>query len=155
MAMPKMYYKNDQTKKVGEVVHYKGGTTTLRFDDGSELILSSYTLRNEWKRVKDKNLDKLFGKKFTFEQFTEIMTENNYDENYENELEGVIVYSNDNFDTKYPVVSRSYRVTSASPYFFGEDILVGDCMDKSEFNIWLSDYDWEVEYCYFTSYYYG
>lgn len=144
-------YKNRQTKKIGTVVHYKGSTTTLRFDDDSELILSSYTLRNEWVRVKSEQ-DKIFDKKFKYKQFVNIMREYNVSKP-KDALEGVIVYSNDNFSKEYSELSRSYIVTSDSPYFNNGNELIGDCLDKSEYDVDLAVYDWTVDYCYFTAYY--
>ena len=147
-------YQNRKTKQIGTVIHYKGSTTTLQFDDGSELILSSYNLRNDWTRVKDEHLDKLLGKKnkVKFKKFVEIMKAHNASKP-KDALEGVIVYSNSNFNKSYSELSRSYVVTSDSSYFKNGNELVGDCLDKSEYNVELSLYDWDVDYCYFTTYY--
>lgn len=47
-----MEYTNKKTRQVGLVVH-KGITTTLRFEDESELTLSPARLRDEWELVKE------------------------------------------------------------------------------------------------------
>lgn len=148
-------YRNRKTKEIGIVVHYKGSTTTLRFDDSSELILSSYNLRNDWVRVEDEHLDKLLGKKnkVKFKKFVEIMKAYNAS-NPKDALEGIIVYSNSNFSKEYSELSRSYVVTSDSSYFKNGNILLGDCLDKTEYGVNLALYDyWDVDYCYFTTYY--
>lgn len=45
-------YVNKNTRQIGVVVH-KGITTTLRFEDESELTISPARLRDDWKLVND------------------------------------------------------------------------------------------------------
>ena len=46
-----MKYMHKKTKVIGEVIHYKGVTTTLRLEDGRELILTPAQIKNEWIKI--------------------------------------------------------------------------------------------------------
>lgn len=46
-----MKYMHKRTKVIGEVIHYKGITTTLRFEDGTEIILTPAQLKSEWELI--------------------------------------------------------------------------------------------------------
>ena len=135
-------YRNKNTKQVGEVVH-KGITTTLRFDDGSEVILSPARLRNEWEEVAAPT-------KLTYFEFCEKMKEWNltHDGSVAG-LSGVICYKQKNFSEPYTEEQRSYRVWNTSGHFQKDwtDDLVGDCLDGTDDGCNLDLYNWSVEYC--------
>lgn len=46
-----MKYMHKKTKVIGEVIHYKGVTTTLRLENGKELILTPAQIKNEWIKI--------------------------------------------------------------------------------------------------------
>lgn len=48
-------FKHKETGKIGEVVHDKGVTTTLRFEDGSEQIITPANLKRWWVEIDDVN----------------------------------------------------------------------------------------------------
>ena len=46
-------FKHKETGQIGEVVHFKGRTTTLRFEDGSEQIITPANLKRWWVEIDD------------------------------------------------------------------------------------------------------
>lgn len=75
-------------------------------------------------------------------------------ENYKRWDKAVIVFTEDSFNKKYPVESRSYEVFSDAKYFDPLMIsksLYGYCLDGSENGVRLDWYmfnDWKIDYCY-------
>ena len=142
-----MKYMNKKTKKVGKVIHYKGITTTLRFDDGKEIIITPANLKKYWVEVPDTDVEKI--------SFTEL-SRNMYDHNTrynqdEATLSGVIVYKQDNFSEEYTELQRSYRVWNNNRKFQTGKIansLYGDCLDGTDDGVRLDLYDWDIEFCY-------
>lgn len=137
-------YKNKRSKQIGTVV-MQDVTTTLRFDDGSEVILTKANLRNDWIEVEVPKL--------TYSDFCNQMQEWNeiHDEDKAEKF-GVIVYKQSNFTDEYSETSRSYRVHNANRKFQQGKIatsLFGDCLDGTDDGVRLDWYDWEVEFCYF------
>ena len=142
-----MKYQNKKTKQIGKVVHYKGITTTLQFDDGKELILTPANLKKYWKEIPDNDVEKI-----TFSELCTRMREYNLkfseDEAY---LYGIIVYKQENFTNHYTEEQRSYRVSNKNRIFQRGKIsnsLVGDCIDGSDPDVRLDKYNWSVEFCY-------
>ena len=142
-----MKYKNKKTGQIGKVVHYKGITTTLRFDDGSEVILTPASVKKNWKEIDDTDVDHI-----TFMQLCEIMKDHNRRFNEtERTLSGIIVYSQDNFTVPYTEEQRSYRVWNDNKKFRKNRVgksLFGDCIDGSDPDVRLDQYDWNIDYCY-------
>ena len=136
-------YKNKKTGQIGRVVHL-GITTTLRFDDGSEVILTPANLRADWVK---------FDNRFTEKEFTKLMREwNTSHDQTKATLSGVIVYDQSNFGLSYTEDQRSYRVWNNNPiYQLDAELpeLMGDCLDGTDDNVCLDIYDWKVEFCYF------
>ena len=142
-----MKYQHKKTGKIGKVVHFKGITTTLRFEDGKEEIITPYNLKTYWKKIEDTEVDKL-----TFLQLRTAMKEYNLkNDGLKATLSGIIVYSQDNFETEYSEFQRSYRVWNNNKAFRKNSRskeLIGDCLDGTDDDVTLSDYDWIVDYCY-------
>ena len=46
-------YQHKENGQIGEVVHFKGVTTTLRFEDGSEQIITKANLKRWWELIED------------------------------------------------------------------------------------------------------
>ena len=137
-------YMNKRSKKIGTVV-MQDITTTLRFDDDSEVILTRANLRNDWIEIERQYL--------TISDFYNQMRKWNetHDEDKAEKF-GVIVYKQSNFTTEYSEESRSYRVHNANRKFQKDKIatsLFGDCLDGTDDGVRLDWYDWEVEFCYF------
>lgn len=66
-------------------------------------------------------------------------------------MEGVIVYSEDNFNAAYTLDARSYKITSDNNAFDTSKTgssLFGDSLDGSDKRVRLDQYDWDIEYCY-------
>ena len=67
-------------------------------------------------------------------------------------IEGVIVYSSDNWPGKfYSLESRSYRVTSDNKAFkdgMGGYSIFGSCLDGTDPCIRLEHIGWKIEHCY-------
>lgn len=64
---------------------------------------------------------------------------------------GVIVYKESNWNKPYSLESRSYVVSNQCNYFDNEKIsraLWGTSIDKSDKDVRLDYYEWEVDYCY-------
>ena len=140
-----MKYKNRKTGKVGKVVH-KGITTTLQFDDESELILSPANLKNDWVEIEDTEIEKL-----TYRKLYDIMCDYNRRFPNTNGLSAIIVYKQDNFTVPYTEEQRSYRVWNSNKAFKSgmlSNSLYGDCIDGSDPGVRLDAYNWSVEYCY-------
>ncbi len=142
-----MKYKNKKTGQIGKVVHYKGITTTLRFDDGSEVILTPANVKHDWKEIEDTDVDRI-----TFRQLCENMKDHNRRfDGEKSTLSGIIVYSQDNFTVPYTEEQRSYRVWNSNRMFQSGKIsnsLFGDCIDGSDPGVRLDSYDWDIDYCY-------
>ena len=102
--------------------------------------------------VKESKICEASSKHYTMEEFTKKMR----DAVEENKiLKGVIVFTEDSFDTPYTVEERSYQVDNEnSKYFDVEKLgnsLYGDCLDGKDLGVRLDNYldDWDVDYCYF------
>lgn len=136
-------YKNKKTGKIGEVIHYKDVTTSLRFDDGVELILSPARLRNEFVLVEEEEL-----KRLTFSELCDVMRE--WNNSHNSNMSAVIVYEQKNFAKPYSETARSYRVLNTCGRFCKKTSteLTGDCLDGTDDNVRLDYYNWSVEYCY-------
>ena len=68
-------------------------------------------------------------------------------------ISAVIVYKESNWSKKYPEISRSYRINSASGKMFYDGMLgnsiYADCLDGTDQGVRLDWYrDWKVDYCY-------
>lgn len=66
-------------------------------------------------------------------------------------LYGVIVYSEDNWKKKYPLASRSYKVSSGNRAYQADKIansVFGSSLDGSDIGVRLDWYKWKVDYCY-------
>lgn len=142
-----MKYQNKKTKQIGKVIHYKGITTTLQFDDGTELILTPANLKKYWKEIPDTDIEHI-----TFSELESRMIQHNavFDDN-KPMLSGIVVYSQDNFTTPYTEEQRSYRVWNNNRMFQSGKIansLFGDCIDGTDQGVRLDAYNWKVDYCY-------
>lgn len=141
-------YKNKKTGQIGKVVHYKGITTTLQFDDGTEKILSPANLKRYWTEVEESGEPD----KITWEEFCKIMREHNKEYgDKKRTLSGVVVYSQDNFETQYSENDRSYRIWNNCKLFSKSGrgkTYVGDCLDGEDLEVDLNEYNWKVDYCY-------
>ena len=140
-------YQNKRSKAIGTVVS-DGITPVLRFEDGSELILTPANLRNDWILLEDDQRQHI-----TYGEFCNAMRNWNvsHDESKAEKF-GVIVYKQDNFKTEYSEESRSYRVNNANRKFQknkNANSLFGDCLDGTDDAVRLDWYDWTVEFCYF------
>ena len=65
-----------------------------------------------------------------------------------------IVFKESNWDTKYPLSSRTYEVFSSAKYFdpdMNGTSLPGYAIDGSDDGVDLRMYNWEVDYCYMDS----
>ena len=137
-----MKYQHKRTGKIGTVV-FDGITKTLRFEDGSEEILTPANIRNDWKFVEEKSI--------TFDELCETMGAWNkaHDANKAS-LYGVIVFEQSNFAEPYTELERSYRVSNDAPTFrkLNDDTIVGDCLDGIDLGLRLDLYDWTIDYCY-------
>lgn len=140
-------YKNKRSKAVGTVV-IDGITPLLRFEDGSEEILTPAILKKDWELIEDETPERL-----TYGEFYTLMCQWNRQHNDERATKfGVMVFSQSNFKNTYSETSRSYRVDNANPVFrrgTRSDELIGDCLDGTDSNVRLDFYNWDVEYCYF------
>lgn len=100
-------------------------------------------------------------RKFSYEQFRHILSEfqNAYQTSGE-EIFGVIVFTEDNWDEVYPLESRSYLVSSNNGWDPNQDAysILGDSLDNTDLNVRLDRYmadekggpdGWKVDYCYF------
>lgn len=62
-----------------------------------------------------------------------------------------IVFKESNWDTKYPLESRTYQVFSNAKYFnpnMNGTSLPGYAVDGSDDGVDLRAYNWDVDYCY-------
>lgn len=69
----------------------------------------------------------------------------------EDAIDGVIVYSPENWDKPYPLESRSYEVSSYNKAFMegcGGYSIFGSALDGSDVCVRLEHTGWKVEYCY-------
>lgn len=137
-----MKYQHKRTGKIGTVV-FDGITKTLRFEDGSEEILTPANIRNDWKFVEEKSI--------TFDELCETMRAWNkaHDAN-KAQLFGIIVYAQSNFENQYSEKDRSYKVSNTAPRFrtVNDASLIGDCLDGIDLAVYLDMYDWTIDYCY-------
>lgn len=140
-------YQSKRSKAIGTVVS-DGITPVLRFEDGSELILTPANLRNDWILLEDES-----PKHITYSEFCSEMYKWNASHNEDKaEKFGVIVYKQSNFKNEYSEESRSYRVHNANRTFQKDKIansLFGDCLDGTDNGVRLDWYKWTVEFCYF------
>ena len=135
-------YRNKDNGTIAEVIH-QDVTTTLRLDDSTELIVTPYTLRNEWSEL------------LTFSEFSSQMMEWNVDHNQEEARKsGVIVISQDSFKKEYSIESRSYRAWNNNRAFQHDKIassIFGSSLDGSDIYVrldWYIHKGWKVDYCY-------
>lgn len=66
-------------------------------------------------------------------------------------INGVIVYKESNWETKYSLESRSYVVNSGNKAFIpsmGGNSILGSNLDGTDQYIRLDNIGWEVDYCY-------
>ena len=94
--------------------------------------------------------------KISYAEFCKRMEERGKDhhnnEDYEDSITGVIVYTKDSFTKPFTVKERSYRVSSYNRCFQSGKIansMYGDCLDGKDLGVRLDWYNWKVEYCYF------
>lgn len=105
-------------------------------------------------------------KKITYEELTEAFRNFNESKGYRRcgdcneKISGVIVFTEDSFNEKYPLESRSYRVTSDNKAFLGASLgysIFGNSLDGSDLGVRLEGYidverggkgGWHVDYCY-------
>ena len=135
----------------GKVVSYKGVTTTLQFDDGSNLIVTPAQLKNEWQLVKDDGSSHVM----SYSELASYMMQYNSEHDQDKaSLYAVIVITSDSFTKNYTEVERSYRVHNANRMFQHDKIansLFGDCLDGTDNGVRLDWYigdGWKVDYCY-------
>lgn len=89
---------------------------------------------------------------YTMEDFTKIMRDAVAEGKI---LKGVIVFTEDSFNTPYTVEERSYKVDNEHSKFFNTNMignsLYGDCLDGQDLGVRLDNYldDWAVDFCYF------
>jgi hypothetical protein len=99
-------------------------------------------------------------RKFSWADFRRILSEFNaaYHEDGQ-DIYGVIVFTKDSWDEEYPLVSRSYRVSSCNGWDKARDdySILGTSLDESDINVRLDRYmadeaggpdGWKVSYCY-------
>lgn len=86
-------------------------------------------------------------KKLSFDEFYDYMSEHIADN-----VEGIIIYTEDSFSEQYSLESRSYKVHSSAKYFNPElcgSSLFGTSLDGTDVGVRLDYYShWKVEYCY-------
>ena len=135
-------YRHRENGTIAEVIH-QSVTTTLRFDDGSELTITPYTLRNEWSEL------------ITFGELDSQMMKWNSEHDQEKaSLSGVIVISSDSFKKEYSLESRSYRVWNNNRAFQHDKIansIFGSSLDETDVGVrldWYIHNGWKVDYCY-------
>ena len=95
-------------------------------------------------------------KKITYSEFCQKMWEHgrthNNNEDWDDQIFGVIVYKAENWDKPYTEEQRSYRVGSFNRCFQAGKIaksMFAECLDGTDKGIRLDWYKWEPEYCYF------
>lgn len=67
------------------------------------------------------------------------------------ERQGVIVYSQSNWEQEFSLESRSYVVSSNNRRFQEGKIansMFGSSLDGSDMGVRLDLYNWEIDYCY-------
>lgn len=94
--------------------------------------------------------------KLTYAEFYNRMLEHGKthlnNEDWNDQITGVIVYKADNWKKPYTEEQRSYRVSSYNRRFqMGKfaNSMYGDCLDGSDQGVRLDLYDWDIDYCYF------
>lgn len=97
--------------------------------------------------------------KISFEELCDIFYKHNEESGVtsqfddKNAIEGVVVFKESNWKTKYSETSRSYLVQSDNKYFLpamAGNSIFASCLDGTDESLRLDYYldRWEIEYCY-------
>lgn len=150
-------YRHKKTGQIGEVIH-AGITTTLKFEDGTESILTPANLKRYWQEIKEIDYQNM-----TYAELESYMLQFNSEYSQDNALKSaVIVFTEDSFNKKYTEKQRSYRVWNNNRAFqYGKiaTSLFGSCLDGTDNGVRLDWYmkarpedgigkRWKVERCY-------
>ena len=92
-------------------------------------------------------------KRISYGEMSKLFFEHNRATNEDDSkaIAAVVVFKQSNWDKKYPVKSRSYKVFSNNRAFQDGKIsnsVYGSCLDGTDQGVRLDWYNWDVEYCY-------